>query len=98
MIQLTERAAHGLKEILTTNGAPDDEGVKLVAGETGGVGMTIGRPGNGDTVIDADKRCLLIVDSGIAPELDETVIDLAGNGEGEQPQFVIRRDGAADPS
>jgi hypothetical protein len=35
MIRLTERAAYGLKEILTANRTPSDQGIKIVPDEKG---------------------------------------------------------------
>ena len=91
MIQLTERAAYGLKEILTANRTPSDQGVKLVPNEAGGVAMTIDRPQEGDSVVDGGKRPLLIVDAAIAPRLEGIVLDLSrGEKEGEEVQFVLR--------
>jgi hypothetical protein len=97
VIQVTEGARGGLKEILSASHAPDDQGVKLVPADTGGIGMTIGSANDGDLVFDGGRKPLLIVDSAIVRHLDGAVIDLK-RGDGEEPQFVIRRDDAADPS
>lgn len=91
MIRLTERAAYGLKEILTANRTPSDQGVKLVPNEAGGVAMTIDRPQEGDSVVDGGKRPLLIIDAAIAPRLEGIVLDLSrGENDGEEAQFVLR--------
>jgi hypothetical protein len=96
MIRLTERAAYGLREILTANRTPSDQGVKLVLGDQGKVSMTIGRPEEGDSVVDGGRRPLLIVDAAIANDLDGVVLDVAkGENETEPPQFVFRREQAA---
>ena len=93
MIRLTERAAYGLKEILTANRTPSDQGIKLVPDERGGVSMTIDRPGDGDSVVDGGKRPLLIVDATLADHLDGVVLDLSrGEKDGEEAQFVFRRE------
>jgi len=97
MIQVTDQATEGLKELLDTSRVPDDQGVKLVPAETGGIGMTIGRATEGDVVFDADRKPLLIVDSGIAEHLDGATIDLMKDA-GQEPQFVIQRPDAAEPS
>lgn len=98
MIRLTERAAFGLKEILTANRTPSDQGVKLVPSETGGVSMTIDRPAEGDSVVDGGKRPLLIVDAAIVDHLDGVVLDLSqGEKDGETPQFVLRGKEAGAP-
>jgi Fe-S cluster assembly iron-binding protein IscA len=99
MIRLTERAAHGLKEILTANRTPKEQGVKLVPDESGGVAMTIDQPGEGDAVVDGGQRPLLIVDSLIAAKLDGVVLDLTREEEDTEPRFVLRGpDQAAPPS
>lgn len=94
MIRLTERAAYGLKEILTANRTPNDHGIKLVPAERGGVTMTIDRPGEGDSIVDGGKRPLLIVDASLTDRLDGVVLDYAREDMGnEEPQFVFRREG-----
>jgi Fe-S cluster assembly iron-binding protein IscA len=99
MIRLTERAAHGLREILTTNRAPRDQGVKLVPDERGAITMTIDKPGEGDSVVDGGQRPLLIVDAMIAERLDGVVLDFARGEDGETPRFVLRGpESAAPPS
>jgi Fe-S cluster assembly iron-binding protein IscA len=90
MIQLTERAADGLKKILSAEGTPGDQGVKLVPDESGGVSMTIARPSQGDSVLDEGKRPLLIVDSMIAERLDGIVLDLSAEGPEAELRFVLR--------
>jgi Fe-S cluster assembly iron-binding protein IscA len=97
MIQVTERAQGGLREILSASRAPSDQGVKLIPADTGGIGMTIGSASEGDVVFDGGRKPLLIVDSAIVRHLDGAVIDLT-RGDGEEAQFVIRRDDVADPS
>jgi hypothetical protein len=93
MIRLTERAAYGLKEILTANRTPSDQGIKLVPDEKGGVSMTIDAPGDGDSVVDGGQRPLLIVDSALSEHLDGVVLDLSrGDEEGQEPQFVFKRE------
>jgi Fe-S cluster assembly iron-binding protein IscA len=90
MIQLTERAADGLKKILSAEGTPGDQGIKLVPDESGGVSMTIARPSHGDSVLDEGKRPLLIVDSMIAERLDGIVLDLSAEGPEAELRFVLR--------
>jgi hypothetical protein len=97
MIQVTERAAEGFRQILTSNDVPSDQGVKIVPARTGGVGMAIGPAGENDVVFDGDRGPLLIVDSAIARQFEGAVIDLT-HKEGRDPEFVVLRDDAADPS
>jgi len=91
MIRLTERAAHGLREILTAQRLPRDKAVKLVPGEDG-IAMVIDSAHEGDAVVDGGRRPLLIVDAAIAPRLDGTVLDLSPGAENEglAPRFVLR--------
>ncbi len=96
MIQVTTRAAKGLERILTANQVPDNQGIKLVPANTGGIGMSIGSPGDSDVVFEGDRSPLLIVDAAIARQFEGAVVDLT-KSDGDEPQFVIRRDGAASP-
>jgi len=97
MIQITQRAVEGLKEILSSSGAPDDQGVKLVAAEAGGVGMTIAPPGEGDAVFEGERRPLLIVDAALVDGLEGAMLDLS-SGDGPEPGFVIRREDLGAPN
>jgi len=95
MIRLTERAAYGIKEILSANQTPSDQGVKLVPDGQGGVAMTIDSPADGDSVVDGGKRPLLIVDSALTDHLDGIVLDLTVTGQaGDETRFVFRREPA----
>jgi hypothetical protein len=93
MIRLTEQAAYGLKEILSANRVPKEQGVKLVPDESGGVAMSIEVPREGDAVVDGGRRPLLIVDAAITERLDGVVLDV-DREEGAEPRFVLR---GADP-
>jgi hypothetical protein len=94
MIRLTERATLGLKEILATNGTPKDRAVKLVPGESGGLAMVIGRPKEGDAVVESEQRPLLIVDASMSARLDGVVLDASDEEATEQkdkgPRFFLR--------
>lgn len=98
MIQVTDRAARGLEEILSSSRAASDQAVKLVPADTGGIGMTIGSASENDLILDGDRKPLLIIDSGVIPHLDGAVIDRADTDDTNEPQFVIRRQEATDPS
>lgn len=96
MIRLTERAAYQLREILTTNRTPSDQGVKLVPHETNGFGMTIDRPQQGDVVVDGGNRPLLIVDAELVARCEDAQLDVASQGgDAEHPRFVLRAAGEA---
>jgi len=95
MIQVTERAVDGLKEILDTSRAPSDQGIKLVPDRTGGLGMTIAPPTEDDVVVDGGRKPLLILDADTAGHLQGAVLDLSP-ADGEEPRFVLRREEASD--
>jgi Fe-S cluster assembly iron-binding protein IscA len=98
MIQITHRAVEGLKRLLSASGAPDDQGIKLVAAETGGVGMTIAPPTEGDAVFEGgEERPLLIVDAPLVEGLEGTMLDLTSE-DGPDPEFVIRREDLGSPN
>jgi Fe-S cluster assembly iron-binding protein IscA len=90
MIQLTGRAADGLKRILTAEGAPGDQSVKLVPDESGGVAMTFARPGKDDAVVGEGPRPLLIVDAVIAERLNGATLDLTADSRDRELRFVLR--------
>jgi Fe-S cluster assembly iron-binding protein IscA len=97
MIQITPHAAEGLKKIRDASGAADDEGIKLFAAQSGGMGMMIASPGEGDAVVEGEQTPLLIVDAALVDGLDGAMLDLTG-GDGGDPEFVIRREDGGAPS
>ena len=94
MIRLTERAEKGLQEILSSSGALRGQAVKLLPDESGGIAMTIDRPVQGDSVVNADSLPsgnagpLLIVEASLARRLGDAVIDFT-KGNGTPPHFVL---------
>jgi Fe-S cluster assembly iron-binding protein IscA len=98
MITLTERAATELEELLTTNNAPPGQGLKLVPGRTGQVGMIIGAPSEGDEVVRRGDEPLLIVDSSIAGALDGAKIDCETAVVDGQPKAEFRLEPPAPPA
>jgi Fe-S cluster assembly iron-binding protein IscA len=90
MIRLTERAAEALKEMLTANQTPNDQGVKLFPDPSGGVAMTIAPASEGDEVVNEEGRLLLIVDAEIVGRVDGAELDLTGNDDGKEPRFELR--------
>ncbi len=94
MIRLTERAAHGLKEILTAKRTPSDQGIKLVPTEDGGFGMTIDKPAAGDAVVDEGNRPLLIVDAQLVARCEGAFLDVSKDpAGGEGRRFVLKPGG-----
>lgn len=90
MIRLTERAAEALKEMLTANGTPEDQGVKLFPDPSGGIAMTIAPVTEGDEVVDEGGRTLLIVDGEIVGRVDGALLDLSVSDNGNEPRFELR--------
>jgi Fe-S cluster assembly iron-binding protein IscA len=93
MITVTERAAAELADLLEAEGVPPDQGVKLVPDQTGGIGMTIASPTEGDEVVPRGDGPLLIVDASLTELLDGTVFDVepAQGGGSQGPRFSLRR-------
>jgi Fe-S cluster assembly iron-binding protein IscA len=91
MIHLTQRAADALKEMLTANQTPNDQGVKLFPDPSGGVAMMIAPASEGDEVVNEEGRLLLIVDAEIVGRVDGAVLDLTGSDDGKEPRFEFRR-------
>jgi hypothetical protein len=95
MIRMTDHAATEVEGILTANRTPNDQGVKLVPTDSGGVAMTIDRPQEGDDVVGGEGRPLLIVDAALARRLDRVVFDVAPAEKDEEgPRFVLREQAA----
>jgi Fe-S cluster assembly iron-binding protein IscA len=90
MIRLTERAATGLQELLVANNAPPGQGVRLVPSGTGGIGMTISVPRQGDEVVRRGEEPLLIVDSRIAETLAGVEIDCETSVVDGEPRTEFR--------
>jgi hypothetical protein len=59
--------------------------------------MTIGQAADGDAVVGLGSRPLLIVEAAIADSLDGVVLDVTGQTDDGDPQFVFRREAVASP-
>jgi Fe-S cluster assembly iron-binding protein IscA len=90
MISVTERAATALEDLLADNDAPAGQGLRLVPGGTGTIGMTIDAPTDSDEVIRHDDAPLLIVDGSLAYVLDGATIDCATTMVEGQPTTTFR--------
>jgi len=97
MIRLAERAAEALKEMLTANQTPNDQGAKLFPDPSGGVAMTIAPPSEGDEVVNEEGRLLLIVDAEIVGRVDGAELDLTGSDDAKDPRFQLRGPPRAAP-
>ncbi len=90
MINVTERAASVLQNLLETIDASPGQGVKLVPDSQGNLGMTIASPDEGDQVVRRDEAPLLIVDASIAQQLDGTELDVQEILGEESARFTLR--------
>jgi hypothetical protein len=93
MIQVTERAAIALQEVLAINNTPPKRGVRLVPTEQGGLTMTIDSPRQGDAVVQRDDTPVLMVDRQVDEALAGLVLDLQpAQADPEGPlRFMLRR-------
>lgn len=89
MIQITDRAAEGLAQILAASKASKEQGIKLTTAETGELSMTIERPREGDAVVRGARRPLLKLDAALANRFDAVVLDLS-KADGQEPHFFLR--------
>jgi Fe-S cluster assembly iron-binding protein IscA len=94
MVRVTERAATALQEFLATNDAPPDSGVRLAPDSRGDLGMIVDAPHAGDEVVvrGEDAAPVLIVDSAVADELQDMVVDYEVAEDDHQTAggFVLR--------
>jgi hypothetical protein len=92
MITITERAAAGLQELLAINHAAPVQGVNLVQSGPGRIDLTVNEPGQGDAVLRCEGAPLLMVDSGIAEDLDTAQADCETSLAEGQPkmEFTLR--------
>lgn len=90
MINVTERAASVLQNLLETSDAPPGQGVKLIPDAQGNLGMTIASPVEGDQVVSREESPLLIVDGSIAQQLDGTELDVQEIPGEESARFTLR--------
>lgn len=87
MITVTARAASALQQVLVSQGAPPDHGIKLVPGPGGGIAMSIGLPADEDQVVRSDEKPVVIVDRQLADSLHGSILDVEPD-EGGEPQIV----------
>ncbi len=75
MVQLTDRAIEQLEAIRDENALPPDQGVTLVATETGELGFAISSPQPEDEVHERDGKTVMIVPQILVEALDGVVLD-----------------------
>jgi Fe-S cluster assembly iron-binding protein IscA len=75
MLSLTPTAEHHLAQLLATQHAPREQGVRLSANGRGGVAIVVDVPRPHDLVISLRASRLLIVERQVAQALDGKVLD-----------------------
>jgi Fe-S cluster assembly iron-binding protein IscA len=94
MVQVTERAATALQELLATNEAPPDSGVRLAPNASGNFSISVDAPHAGDEVVrrEGDPAPMLIVDSAVVEDLVAMVVDYESAEDDHQTPggFVLR--------
>jgi Fe-S cluster assembly iron-binding protein IscA len=92
MVRVTEQATTALRELLTANHAPPEDGVRLTPNGEGSLGMVVDAPHAGDEVIRHNETPVLIVDAAVAGQLTEMVVDYESVEDDHQTPggFVLR--------
>ena len=92
MVRVTDRATTALQELLTTNQAPPETGVRLTPSGTGNIGMMLDSPHPGDEVIPDEQTPVLIVDGAIADRLTDMEVDYHSSEDDHQSAggFVLQ--------
>lgn len=75
MVQVTERAANALQELLIAEGAPPEAAIRLQDDGQGRLGMSVDAPQPGDEVVSRDDIPVLVVDGGVSERLADKVVD-----------------------
>ena len=91
MIIVTDRAAEALGQIRLMHGAHPCQGVRLVMGGLGRIGMTIDTARDTDEVIRQDGVLLLILDVSLASRLARSKIDCSTVvvGSSSRTEFLV---------
>jgi iron-sulfur cluster assembly protein len=82
MIQVTERAADILKDLLEGSPASDDQALRLAQTGPGQFGLQLDEPREGDQVVKKDDRLVLLVEPPVSTALDGATLDITGEQEG----------------
>jgi len=88
MIGVTERAKEELREILANNVDHPDACLRLRVNDQGqlGLGVDIEKPG--DEIVEYEGSKLLLVEQGLADNLEGIAIDVEDSNEGSQLVIV----------
>ncbi|MEX2374043.1 MAG: hypothetical protein WD942_00435 [Dehalococcoidia bacterium] len=98
MLQVTEAAVEQLNELLENADAGESQGIRLVQNEAG-VALQIDLPQEGDQVVAAGDRPVLLIGPELSTALDGATLDTVETPEGNQLKLVdVAPPGADGPS
>lgn len=92
MIKVTDRAKEELKRILSGNADNAEASLRLTATEQGQLGLAIDVETPGDHVVEHEDSKVLLVEEGLAANLEGIVLDVEDTPEG--PKLAIFREEA----
>jgi Fe-S cluster assembly iron-binding protein IscA len=84
MIGVTERAKKELREILTNNVDHPEACLRLRVNDQGQLGLGIDIEMPGDEIVEYEGSKLLLVEQGLANNLENIAIDVEDSNEGSQ--------------
>ena len=90
MLEVSDRAAEGLAQLLNQNMAGVRQSVRLGLDPSGGLAMTIDAPHAGDTLVHRHDAVLLIVEGRLSPLLMNRVLDVPAGDVGARRHFTLR--------
>jgi Fe-S cluster assembly iron-binding protein IscA len=92
MLEVTDRAATALRDVLAANDAESEQAIRITAEESGGLGMAIDEPREGDVVVRQDEQPVLVVATDVADLLDHARLDFGSTPDDPsgQPAFQLQ--------
>ncbi|MEX2446697.1 MAG: hypothetical protein WD734_05090 [Dehalococcoidia bacterium] len=87
MLNVTPAAVEQLSEMLERTEAGDSQGIRLAENQ-GELGLRIDEPQEGDQVVAAGERTLLLIDPDLSSALDGATLDAVDMPEGPQLTLV----------
>ena len=88
MIGVTERAKEELREILANNVDHPDACLRLRINDQGQLGLGVDIEMPGDEIVEYEGSKLLLVEQGLADNLEGIAIDVEDSNEGSQLVIV----------
>ena len=87
MLEVTERAKQELKKILTDNIDNPQAGLRLSTATPGGYGLSPDMEAPGDYVVEHEGLRVLLVEEGLASNLEGVTLDVQDTPEG--PRLAV---------